>query len=310
MIGERIELRLGDAEAVIGTVAAVLAGLRIGGIHLTEPIAEGEPPALCSGMVLAPWPNRVRAGRWELDGAVQQLDISEPARGGALHGLLRHEEYAILERGESHVVLGALIPPQHGWPFSLATTVRYELRPDGLRVEHGVRNVGRGRAPWAVGTHPYLRIGDIPVEELRLTVHADEHYLVDEVLDPTGTAPVDGAPEDLRHGPRIGDLVLDTAYRGVAHVDGASARLDAPDGASLELLQDADWRYVQVFTAVPGMPGRDFPKADAGGRVGWAVAVEPMTAPPDALNSGEGLVWLEEGEAWSGSWGLRFTPAR
>jgi aldose 1-epimerase len=30
-----------------------------------------------------------------------------------------------------------------------------------------------------------------------------------------------------------------------------------------------------------------------------------MTCPPDALNSGTGLITLEPGETWQGSWGLR-----
>ena len=33
-----------------------------------------------------------------------------------------------------------------------------------------------------------------------------------------------------------------------------------------------------------------------------------MTAPPDALNSGTDLIWLEPGESWSGSWGVRYAP--
>jgi aldose 1-epimerase len=54
---------------------------------------------------------------------------------------------------------------------------------------------------------------------------------------------------------------------------------------------------VQVFTT------RAFPK---GAGEGLAVAVEPMTAPPDAFNSGEGVRWLEPGEHWSVNWGVRY----
>ena len=36
-----------------------------------------------------------------------------------------------------------------------------------------------------------------------------------------------------------------------------------------------------------------------------ALAVEPMTCPPDALRSGRDLVVLEPGQQWEGSWGLR-----
>ena len=40
-------------------------------------------------------------------------------------------------------------------------------------------------------------------------------------------------------------------------------------------------------------PGRD-----------CAVALEPMTAPANALNSGEGLRWLEPGGTFSAEWGI------
>ena len=46
-----------------------------------------------------------------------------------------------------------------------------------------------------------------------------------------------------------------------------------------------------------------FTPSDFPGR-GRAVAVEPMTCPPDALNSGDGLVRLAPGESWTGAWGV------
>ena len=38
--------------------------------------------------------------------------------------------------------------------------------------------------------------------------------------------------------------------------------------------------------------------------VGRALAIEPMTCPPDALNSGIDLITLAPGQSWSGRWGL------
>jgi aldose 1-epimerase len=35
-----------------------------------------------------------------------------------------------------------------------------------------------------------------------------------------------------------------------------------------------------------------------------AVAIEPMTCPPNALRTGEGVIELEEGEKWHASWGI------
>jgi aldose 1-epimerase len=55
---------------------------------------------------------------------------------------------------------------------------------------------------------------------------------------------------------------------------------------------DPAFRWVQVYTP------NDFL-----GR-GRAVAIEPMTCPPDALNSGIDLITIAPGEAWSARWGL------
>ncbi|WP_284299596.1 hypothetical protein [Homoserinibacter gongjuensis] len=194
-VGERFELRAGQAFAEVGTVAAVLCALRVGDVDLTEPLPQDvAPPPFCSGIALAPWPNRVRAGRWSLDGAVQQLDITEPTRGGALHGLLEFTEYEVRERSDAAITLGAVIHPQHGWPFLLDTWVRFELAPDGLSVTHGARNLSERRAPYATGTHPYPRVGTADVADLVLTVPADEYLEVDERLDPIRWLPVEGVP--------------------------------------------------------------------------------------------------------------------
>lgn len=299
-VGERFALRAGEAYAEIGTVAAVLCAFRIGDVDLTEPLpVETAPPPFCSGIALAPWPNRVRAGRWELDGVPQQLDITEPGRGGALHGLLEFTEYEVRERTDAAITLGAVIHPQHGWPFQLDTWIRFELAPDGLTVTHGARNLSERSAPFAAGTHPYPRIGAHDVADLVLTVPAAEYLEVDERLDPIAWHPVEGGT-DLRGGVRVGDLALDTAFRALSPVDGVTATLTAPDGARLQIWQDGDWRYLQVFTTPI------FPKA---GGLGTAVAIEPMTAPPDALNSGDHVIWLAPGQAYEGSWGFSYLPA-
>lgn len=299
-VGERFELRAGDTTAEIGTVAALLCALRVGDVDLTEPLpADTAPPPFCSGIALAPWPNRVRDGRWVLDGAVQQLDITEPKRGGALHGLLEFTEYEVRERTDASITLGAVIHPQHGWPFLLDTWVRYEVTAEGLTATHGARNLSERPAPYAAGTHPYPRIGSNDVADLMLTVPADEYLEVDDRLDPVEWRAVSGGT-DLRGGVRVGDLELDTAFRALTPADGVTATLTAPDGSRLEVWQDADWRYLQVFTTPI------FPKA---GGLGTAVAIEPMTAPPDALNSGDHLIWLEPGQSYEGSWGFRYLPA-
>lgn len=302
--GTPLILERGTVRAELGTVAALLRSLTVDGVSLVEHTPADQTPPFGNGIVLVPWPNRVRDALWTLDGEPQQLDITEVARGGALHGLLRFTDYAVREQAPDAVTLGALIAPQHGWPFILDTWVRYALEPDGMTVTHGVRNLSSRPAPWAVGTHPFLRLGDVPVEQLTLTVPAASYFAVDERLNPTSEQPVTAA-NDLRIPRPVGELDLDTAYGTLTHAAvsgsrGDSAWLEAPDGSRTTLWQDLDWGYVQVFTT------DEFPRD---GVLGRGVAVEPMTAPPDALNSGQGLNWIEPGAAWEGSWGLRHTPA-
>ncbi|MEX1078062.1 MAG: aldose 1-epimerase family protein [Homoserinimonas sp.] len=286
-----------STEAVVTELAAGIRTLTVGGRHLTEPFPEIAKPSFGNGIVLVPWPNRVRDGLWRLDGEDQQLDLTEPKLGNAIHGLLRNTAYRVAERSSASVTLAATVFPQHGYPFLLETSVRYEVQADGLLVTHSIRNRSEAAAPVAVGAHPFLRVGDTPIEDLTVEVKAATRFETDARQNPTGEHPVAGTDYDLRTGRRVGDLSLDTAFGGVELVDGVGRhRLTAPDGRWVELWQDDNFGYAQVFTAPA------FRREDG---EGLAVAIEPMTAPPNALVSGSGLRWLVPGESWTLSWGIR-----
>ena len=204
-------------------------------------------------------------------------------------------EYRVVDQQRDSVTLAATIYPQLGYPYLIETAVHYELVSDGLRVTHHFENQGGEAAPVAVGTHPYLKIGDVPTGELTLTLHAASHIEVDERLLPTGEIPVDGTEWDLREGRRVADLELDDAFGEVESRDGEVLHsLTAPDGRRISVWADDEFEYVQVYTS------RNFPGEEV------AIAIEPMTAPAEAFNSGRGLRRLDPGEAWELSWGIRF----
>jgi len=294
--GEQYEIVSGDVRAVVTEVGAGLRALTHGGRHLIETFPEDVRPALGMGSVLVPWPNRTARGRWRWNGADQQLALTEPAAGNAIHGLLRHVLYRVGERSDDAITLHAVVPPQPGWPVALDTSIRFAVHPDGLTVTHTVHNVGPAPVPFGVGAHPYLRAGDTLTDDCVLTVAAATSIPLDGGL-PTGPATAVPAALDLRGGRPVRDLDLDHAFGGAAPADGDTHirhRLAAPDGTT-ELWAEPVFGYVQVFTP-----------RDLVGR-GRAVAVEPMTCPPDALNSGDGLITLAADATWSGSWGIRET---
>jgi len=295
--GAQYELRSADgrATAQITQVGASVRAFTVDGVDLVPPYPLDAATPAGSGIVLVPWPNRVRDGRWTQRGETRQLALTEPVTGNASHGLLRFASYTVAAESEASVTLTAPVVPQTGYPFHLATAVTYVLTGMSLEVTHEVTNVGAEEAPVALGTHPYLSIGDVETAELVITSPGATMFTLDDRKLPVSEDPVDAAA-DLRAGRRIGDLSLDTAYGRLTRDPDGRVRttLTAPDGRTLTLWQGEGFDYVQVFTTdrYPGQP--------------VAVAVEPMTAPADTLNSGQGLRWLAPGETWDLNWGITF----
>lgn len=282
--------------AHITQVGAALRGLTVGGVELVPPYPADAPSPAASGIVLVPWPNRIRDGAWTQDGTLRRLAITEPALNNASHGLLRFAAYEAIEVEADRVTLRADVYPQTGYPFHLSTRVMYALTETGVAVTHEIVNVGKDAAPVAVGTHPYLMIGDVPTRDLVLRSSGTHRFVVDKQLVPIGEEPV-GPANDLREGRRLGDITLDTAYSGLSRDDDGLIRhsLTAPDGRSLVLWQGPGFDFAQVFTT-DRYPGQSL-----------AIAIEPMTAPADAFNSGRGLRWLAPAESWSLGWGVELT---
>ena len=304
MPGPQYSLDRDGVHVEIAALAAALRSLSVDGVQLTEPYGPDVVAPMGCGMVLAPWPNRVRDAVWQLDGEPQQLDVTEPKFQNAIHGLLRNTGYALVAKTEASLTLGALIAPQHGWPFLLDTRVRYQIEAGGLTVTHEVTNRSPRPAPWAVGAHPYLRVGDVPSEELTVTITGASRLELDDRLNPVATHALPaGGDGELRAGVPARGLDLNTAYGGLANIDGRAdvAWLTADDGRRTTLWADPAFGWIQAYTP------SQFPRDTAHGGPGFAIALEPMTAPPNALNSGVGLIELAPGASWHGSWGLRFS---
>ncbi|WP_042940121.1 aldose 1-epimerase family protein [Rhodococcus sp. AW25M09] len=296
-------LNSGKYRADISAVGAGLRVLEYDGAPLTETWEAGTKPPLSAGLVLAPWPNRTADGTFTFGGVDHRMEITEPSRNNASHGFVRRVAWALVERTDSRVEQSADVGTHPGWPFSLTVTVVHELSADGLTVTASATNTGDTSAPFGMGFHTYARVGDVPLDECTLEFSAGTRLPLDPVRNlPVGTSvPTADTEYDFRQARSLQGVQLDTPFSAsLPDVDGrANHVLRGPDGAATVLWTDSNFGWVQVFTADPA---NDQAYPDRG----RALAIEPMTCPPDALNSEIDLIVLEPGQTWSGTWGMRY----
>ena len=293
LTGEQFGIAAGRHRATIVAVAAGLRRYTFDGRPVTGSYGEDVLPPKGCGIALFPWPNRIRDGRYTFDGAEQQLALTDPKAGNAIHGLARWVRWTPTAHTRSKITLGVDIVPQTGYPFEIRAEVTYALHAErGLTVQARAVNIGSARAPFGAGFHPYLSTGGTPLAATTVRLPAATKLVVDERQIPVGREPVKGTPADLRRGRRLGAVRFDDGFADVTFNDGRAVAEVRTRAGGVQLWWDEAFGYVQLFTL------DDL----AGG--GPAVAVEPMTCPADAFNSGEGLIVLEPGDVWTGTWGI------
>ena len=283
------------ADGQEATVVEVGGGLRtytVAGTPVLEGYETDEMASGGRGQLLLPWPNRIRDGRYTFQGADLQLPLTEPSRHNASHGLVRWVNWTAAAQEPDRVVMELTLHPQPGYPFTLALSVEYRLGPGGLSVATTAANRGDRPCPYGAGAHPYLTVGTETVDDALLEVPAATWVEADDRGIPTGSAPVDGSPYDFRLARPIGDLVLDTAFTDIL---GTEAILAAPDGLRrVRVWWDDSYRWLMVFTGDTLDPSRRR----------RSLALEPMTCPPNAFVTGEGVRVLEPEESWTTTWGI------
>jgi aldose 1-epimerase len=194
------------------------------------------------------------------------------------------------------------------WPNRI-TDGRYTF--DGVEYELPINERGRstaihGLVRWASWT-PTAR-SDSSVT-LTHTLHPQPGYpfalafevtyeLDDDGLRVTTRAENVGdrpCPFGLGHHPYIACRV-DELF-GDAKLDETRSGVPRMQVGPVEVWCDEAFPYLQVFTG-------DLPDVQRRG-----LAVEPMTCPPNAFRTGEGLLRLEPGDRFEGSWGIRVTQS-
>jgi aldose 1-epimerase len=298
--GAQYGISAGDYRA---TVTELGAGLRLLH-HRGQPVITGYPadvlPPHGAGQLLCPWPNRVDHGRYATQGAQHQLALSEPANANAIHGLTRWAGWTATAHTSQEISLRHVLLGHQGYPFCLELEASYLLEDGrGLQVSVSARNVGSAPAPYGTGSHPYLTAGAASIDSCELTLPARFRLPNGERGIPAGpAADVTGTEFDFRTPRPVGDVQLDHAFTGLARDEAgrAWARLGLA-GTEVALWAGPGYEWLQVFTG-DGLDAEHRRRA---------VAIEPMTCPPNAFVSGTDLLLLEPGDSVTHTWGIEVT---
>jgi galactose mutarotase-like enzyme len=237
--------------------------------------------------LLHPWANRLGGLAYRAGGHQVQLDAASPllhfdANGLPMHGVPGSKlawRVTGLEADADAARLSAELDWRSGellavFPYAHRLEVTARLESGGLTLSTTLTPAAEAVVPISFGYHPYLRLPGTPRAEWRVSWPPMHRLELDAHGIPTGAeSPFNWGGDDL------GDVALDDAFAGLT--DGASFGLATP-GRRIALTFVEGYRFAQIYAP----RGRDF------------IAVEPMTAPANALVSGRGLRLVSPGASF------------
>jgi galactose mutarotase-like enzyme len=236
--------------------------------------------------LLHPWANRLASWDFELEGRHVVLDPESPithrdsATGTPIHGLLGaspHWKVTDADRGLLIAELDFAAVPEYMAAFPFPHLVRYRASIEGttLTVAFAVIASGEIPVPISFGFHPYLTLPGSDRRGWELEIPVARQALVGERMLPTGESlPV--APHEI-DGP-LAERTFDDGYPDL--------RGERPEFVL------ADERRRIALTHVSGYPVAQVYAPEAS----QFICYEPMTAPVDALISGQDLGWVQPGD--------------
>jgi aldose 1-epimerase len=275
----------GDLEAVFLPGHGMLgASLRHRGLEMLRRVEDLDGAAASGSTagipLLHPWANRLSGFRYRAAGQEVNLDPSSPLLHLDAHGLPMHGVPWCRLAWELTEARQDFLAARLEWtrsdllavfPFPHRLEMAATLRPDGLTLETTLIASSEGPVPVSFGYHPYFGLPD-PRAQWRLELPAMRRL----VLDPRGIQTGDEVPFDGLDA-QLGELAFDDGFALMAEqasfsIAGAARRI------TVEFLEG--YPYAQIYAP----KDKDY------------IALEPMTAPTNALTSGRGLRLVKSGE--------------
>jgi galactose mutarotase-like enzyme len=240
--------------------------------------------------LLHPWANRLGGFSYTVGDVTVALDANAPRlrteeHGLPIHGLLAaYPGWTVCGQTDAAVTaqvdFGADPELLDAFPFPHRLALTAELAPGRLTVTTRLTPTGDRAVPVSFGFHPYFALPDTAREDLVLRHGTMSHVALDERGIPTGGR----TPVPARDAP-LGEDTFDDLYTDLGP---APAVTLAGDRRELTVRLLDGYTHLQLF-APPGTA---------------TVAIEPMTAPVDALRSGDGLRLAAPGEPFTAAFAV------
>lgn len=287
----------GDSFSIVPEYGANLIDLKfkgqcvIDGFQTPDELTKG---AWGKSIILFPYPNRLRDGRYTFNGKTYQFDINNADTGNSIHGFSSNVKMDVVKsdfnENSGSIVCEFRHDGSHpAYPFKFTFQVQFTLSDSELNVNMAFTNNESFEIPVGLGWHPYFKISE-RIEDTSLKMPETHFINIDDRMLPTGEKTPFHEFDDLK---RIDSYSLDNGFFILNQSKPAEVILESEMGRLTYWQEtgEAKWNFLQVFTP----PQRK------------SIALEPMTCNIDAFNNGDGLVLLKPQSTLSGDFGVRFS---
>lgn len=234
---------------------------------------------------LSPFVCRLKNGNYhfgEKDHHIEKFYLGH----NAIHGLIYDAPFTIIEQMADSDKASVQLQYEYrandnGYPFHYDCTVTYSLeKENSLSIITAIINRDKGMIPVADGWHPYFSFGGT-IDDLLLEFQAKNRIEFDDELIPNGN---ELPYETFGSLKEIGNTELDNCFTlNFAECQPLCVLRSKKENLQLEIYPDKTYPYLQIYTP----PHRN------------SIAIENLSALPDAFNNGKGLLVLEPGQSAS-----------
>lgn len=201
----------------------------------------------------------------------------------AIHGLIYDATFTIVDSNADDVSANIKLEyfysrEDEGFPFKFLCEVIYKLEKENkLSIITTITNKSEKQMPLYDGWHPYFKF-DQPIDDLSFKINSNKILEFNDRLVPTGKVfPF----EKFQSLQKLNDIFFDNCFQLKNTNNVACTIQDEKNNLRLNIFPSEAYPYLQVYTP----PHRN------------SIAIENLSAAPDAFNNKMGLVILSAEES-------------